>query len=344
MPETKVTVPSTKFSSVSDLITRSWERFKISWRSLLLITLAVYVFSFVGIVIVAIILFGGGALTAMSSGNINNNLMQVLSTMAPVAIVLFLIYLLLMLVVGAISGAAMMLAVDKAEQKPSVGSLVQKGFKLFWPMVLTSLLVAFLTLGGLFVFVVPGILISIYLVFSTYEVVLNGQKTSQALRNSATIIGQNFGTLVLRYLVMVGIAIAIGLVGGILQDVTEKVAGLSGLINLVVMVSGMALSGYMIVYMYFLYTEARALTDFKRPASLTWMWIVSVIGWVIGVILMVALGAGIRALSQSDVFKNGSSTADPDAFLEQYGGNLSEEEKMMFRDIDAATQEGVMMQ
>ena len=357
MPEKTVTVPSPQFSSVSDLITRSWERFKISWKSLLLITLAIYAISFAGIAVLMIILFGGGALTAINSGGIDNNLMQVLGTMAPLAIVLFLIYIVLMLVVGVVSGAAMMLAVDKAEQKPSIGSLLQMGIKLLWPMVLTSLLVAFLTLGGIFVFIIPGIIISVYLVFSNYEVVLNGQKTSQALKNSATIIGQNFGVLFLRYLVVIGIAIAIGMVGGILQGATEKVAGLSGLINLVVMVAQMAMSGYVIVYMYFLYKEARALTDFKRPASLSWMWIISIIGWVIGVIMMVAMGAGMAALFKSDVFKDaineelqlnqdGSSAetfmngeeVDVDALLEQYGSEMSAEDKELLRNVVNSTE------
>jgi hypothetical protein len=364
MPETTVTVPSPQFSSVGDLIARSWERFKISWKSLLLVTLSMYAISFAGVMFIAIVLFGGGALTAFNSGSIENNLMKILSTMAPLALGLLLVYIILMLVIGVIAGPAMILAVDKAEEKPSVGSLLQMGLKLFWPMILTSLLVAFLVLGGYFVFIIPGILISVYLVFSTYEVVLNGQKTTQALKNSATIIGQNFGPLLLRYLAVLGIAIAIGFVGGIFQGATEKVAGLSALINLIVMLVQMAMTGFTLVYMYFLYKDSRALTDFKRPASLTWMWVFGIIGWIIGLFVMMAVSAGIAALVNSgqlekyineelkrdestDGFMNEAGQFDSMStqdLIEQYGGDLSEEEKMMLRDIDAATQEDELIQ
>lgn len=226
-------------------------------------------------------------------------------------------------------------------------------------MVVTSLLVAFLTIGGLFVFVIPGVLISIFLVFSSYEVVLNGQKTSQALKNSATIIGQNFGELFLRYIVLIAATTGISIFFGILQGLTEKVAGLSGLIGLFSMLLQIVLSGYLIVYLYSMYKEARVLTDFNRPSKLTWMWIISIIGWIIGFFMIMAVSAGIAALVNSGQLEkyineelkrdqntdssineemqfDSMSTQD---LIEQYGGELSEEEKMMLRDIDAATQE-----
>lgn len=354
-----ITQEKAPFMSVSQLVSASWERLKLSWKNILLLYLCIYAASFIGLLFIALIVIGGSAASLLQNvENIEAMLAQTLTTMAPLAITLFVVYLIAMAVVGSIAGVAMLLAVAKAEEKPSLGSLLSSGVKLFAPLLLTSLIVGFLTIGGMFLLVIPGLLISIYLSFASYEVIIGGKKYLEAMKGSVAIIQQNIGELVVRYLIVIGIAIGISLVEGILRGIFRDVAVLSSLVGLISMVVQAGLGIFIINYMYLLYNEGRAHTDFTRPASMTWMWIVSIIGWLIGVVFLLVMGAAVARLIESGVLKeamndpefqdafnsssNGyqldsaiqmddNSVIDADALIEQYGSELSDEEKELLR-------------
>lgn len=363
------TTSAYEFMPIQALIRASWERVKLTWVNLLVLYLILFATSFVLSFIIVIAVLGGGVMSGLTAANgqgMEQVIMSSLATMAPVAIGSFAMLLIIMTVVGVIFGAAMLLTVAKAEEKPTLGSVISTGAKLFWSMLLTSLLVGFLVMGGMFLFLIPGLIIAIFMSFSSYEVVLADQKYLQAMKNSATIIKQHFGALFVRYLVLIGISIAISVFDLIVQAIFSDVPAISGLFSLLSLVVQAVAGFFSICYVYLLYREARAQTNFNQPASMTWMWIVSIIGWVIGVIMLMVMGIALGALLKSglvqdavknemmpdsdpysyDYYASESGTmmesdigaANADQLIEQYGSEMTEEEKEMLRSIINATE------
>ncbi len=376
MTETSSTVatPPVAFTPVAELISASWARTKLTWKNFLLIILSVYAFSFAGVFAIVAVLLGGGALSAVTSGGSEEAILQSLFALAPVGILLFVLFIIAMIVVGTVAGAAMMLAVAKAEEKPSFSSLVRGSMKVFVPMFLTSLLVGLLVFGGIFLFFIPGLIIAIFMSFSTYEVVLADQKYLQAMKNSATMVKQHFGAFFTRYLVIIGISFGISIIDSTVTGIFENSSGLLAIFSIFSAIAQVLFSWFTVSYIYLLYREARIRTDFERPASMTWMWVVSIIGWIIGILLMMVASAGISALVKSgtlqdliskelqNIEQSGSSSYDQldseygmmggdsmmeesgealnaDQIIEQYGSEMTEEDKEMLRSIMMSSSE-----
>lgn len=356
-PNTTAVAAVVEYTPIKELLSASWVRVKLVWVKLLLLSLFIYVASFVGTLILTMVIVGGGVLSSFSNAQSQElNLMKAVTTMAPIAIVLVIVYVLVMMFVGLVAGAAMLLVVAKAEEKPSLGSVISQGMKLFVPMLLTSILVAFLTIGGFFLFFIPGLIIAIFMSFSTYEVVVGGQKYLQAMKNSATIIKQHFGAIFVRILVIIGISIGLGILSGILQGMFKDIGVMSGLIGFIYTVVEIAFSWLIVCYMYLIYKNVRDKTNFSKSTSLTWMWVVSIIGWIIGVFVIMAMGVALSTFIKSGLlnkaFNEGMNPTvndymddqtkslddqmmqiDAESLIEQYGSELSEEEQQMMRDI-----------
>lgn len=354
------------FMPVGELIKASWERTKLSWKNLLIIFLLIYAVSFALMFVLGLLLLGGGAMSMLQGGaNFTEMLAQSAGTLVPFAALLFVIYIVAMMILGSVAGVAMILAVARAEDKPKIGELMATGLKLFVPLFLTSLIVMFLVIGGVFLLVIPGLIISIYMSFVSYEIILGKKKYMAAMQSSATLIHQNFGALFVRYLVILGIAIGISIVEGVLRGILGD-SGLSGLVGLVSFVVQIAFSIFTISYSYMLYKEATAAADRAKPASMTWMWIVAIIGWIIGVFFMIAAIGSIAALVRSGAWEelmqgsvspmntmmedggtldssqmydpetmmlnqNDAGEIDTDMFIEQYGSELTQEEQDLLR-------------
>jgi hypothetical protein len=202
--------------------------------------------------------------------------------------------------------------------------------------------------GGLGLLIIPGIAIAILTSFTMYEIVFTQSRGMTAIRNSVTIIQQNFGELFGRVAIIFLISIGINIITSILRSTmgdSEAAAGLSGLISLVI---SPIFTLFTLAYYYQVYTEARSMTDFTKPASILWMWICSILGWIIGILIVISLarfaGPMIEKAMKEEFSKDtGSSESqmmddspatdfDADSFLEQYGQDMTEEDKQALKD------------
>ena len=372
MTDTQTVITTKHFSSIGDLITMSWARTKLAMKNLILLTLVVYGIFLVAGVIFGVLLVGGGLMGAASnpSGGLEAVSAGIMSLM-PVIIAVYFVVLFIAIMISTLFGTAMMLAVAKAEEKPSLGSLIGASFKLFIPMLTTSLIVGFLVVGGFNVFVIPAIIIAIFMSFSSYEVILSGQKNLTAMKNSATIINQHFGDLLARVAVMIGISIGISVISTLLQLSFAESSMMSNIIGFASSIVQAVFSWVVIAYQFIIYNEARSQTDFSKPASITWMWVVSIIGWVImlliGVGVTMALSAATKdgsieklinqamkaydtkgtssstdsatMMDYESIMSEDGETVDTDALIDMYGSELSDEDKEMMRGIIESSQE-----
>jgi hypothetical protein len=268
--------------------------------------------------------------------------------MIAIGIIAFIGITLVATVIGSVFNSAMLLAVGESTEYPTVGSKISRGFQLFLPMFLSSLIVVFLVYGGLGLLIIPGIAIAILTSFTMYEIVFTQSRGMTAIRNSVTIIQQNFGELFGRVAIIFLISIGINIITSILRSTmgdSEAAAGLSGLISLVI---SPIFTLFTLAYYYQVYTEARSMTDFTKPASILWMWICSILGWIIGILIVISLarfaGPMIEKAMKEEFSKDtGSSESqmmddspatdfDADSFLEQYGQDMTEEDKQALKD------------
>jgi hypothetical protein len=107
------------------------------------------------------------------------------------AVVMFLV------LTGAITRAV---AAEVAGEDPSVEQSYRFGFHRFWSVLLVSVLVGLAVIGGLVLFIIPGIYIAMRLAVSIEALVVEGRRGTQAMGRSWELVGghwwHTFGTLV----------------------------------------------------------------------------------------------------------------------------------------------------
>ena len=107
------------------------------------------------------------------------------------AVVMFLV------LTGAITRAV---AAEVAGEDPSVEQSYRFGFHRFWSVLLVSVLVGLAIVGGLILFVIPGIYIGVRLAVSIEALVVEGRRGTEAMGRSWELVGGHwwhaFGTLV----------------------------------------------------------------------------------------------------------------------------------------------------
>jgi hypothetical protein len=178
-----------------------------------------------------------------------------------------------------------------------LGEQYKFGFKIFWSMLLLGIIQALISFGASVLFVIPAIVVGIYLAMSLYVFVLEGKRGYEALTESYSLVyGRWFDVLVRLLfiaLVYIGFAIIFALVSFIIttifgidpDSVSEKV--LSLILNLVLS-SGM---GTLIaVYLYNIYLTLKAtrrqnvdVISFKK-----WLVAFTVLG-IVGLISLIVL-------------------------------------------------------
>ena len=350
--QTTDNAPKTKqksFTPIGQLMKDSWERVKRTWKQIIVLYLAIVAF-FVVAIFGAIAFFAAAGFAGADSPE------QIAGLIAGGSIAL-IIFFILAVSLSTVIQAAILLAVSEAKEYPSIGSRLKRGLQLFLPLFLVSMLTTFLVFGGLGIFIIPGIVISILTSYTLYEVVFTENRMTNAIRNSVTIIQQNFGELVGRIGVIFLISIGISIVLNLFQSSDETgFRAIGGLINMVVQP---VFTLFSLAYYYQTYKEAREMTDFNRPSSIVWIWVVSILGWVLGVFLIFTIakyaGPSIEEALKSEFNSSPSysqdqyemideevSNLDANSFIDQFGDDMTEEQKAAFKESMEKTQKMMM--
>ncbi|PIR61788.1 MAG: hypothetical protein COY81_04690 [Candidatus Pacebacteria bacterium CG_4_10_14_0_8_um_filter_43_12] len=342
--EPVMTTKNKTMSPIGDLLKRSWETVKLSWKKLLVLSLIMYgVFLVFGLVVgvSAIGLFAG----AIAGGGLT-------ATAIASGIVMVIVAVIFAMIVGTIFGTGLTLAVAEAKQNPTIGSLLGRGFKLFVPVFVTSLISLFFVLGGTLLLVIPGIVIAILISFSMYEVILGESRYLGAIQKSIKIVTQNFGELFVRILVVLGLAIGLGIVDAVFRAGFGQSPVATGLYSLVYMVVQVMFSWFTIAYHVELYKEAKSATDFSKQSSMIWIWIVSILGYVLSFFIFQAAASMLTKLDLPRLLEKEwqsilNQSSDPnsvidesslpagnvDQLLDQYGADMTDEEKQLFKQM-----------
>jgi hypothetical protein len=212
---------------------------------------------------------GAGAIA--NFGKLQSDPTALLNLIAPFAliIVLFVIFL---ICVGLIVQAGTILILG-SKTKYELGELVRNGLRLALPLLGLGLLSAVLTVPAFFLFIIPGIAVALFFMFSAYELVLGNRGVLGSLSRSAYLVKNNFGYVFVRALVILGLSILIWVVSAMLG----RFQGASLITWIISMVFGWYVQSYAII----LYKNLEETTkDKDKGTSLVFFVLVAIVGYV----------------------------------------------------------------
>lgn len=322
---------SQNLPSLNQLFSNSWQLFKQKFLSLLILNL---IGMGTGAAILLVLLLLGlvlGAGTALSQSGFSPSLFT-----GPL-VILAVIAIVVMIILGAAIQVATVLILNKTySDKSSTFQTLKNSKSLIWPLIIVSLLIAFFALGGTFLLIIPGIIISFLLYFSTYELILNNHKGLNALRRSFLVISSNFwgflGRMILIWLLSIIISMALSMLSS-----DDSAAG--GLASLVSFIFSIILSWFTSCYYFILYKEAsKKVTGEGR--KLMPIVITSILGWVLGILFLLTAGRAIGELMKNPEFQKGIQDGfeqgmekedDPSTIIQEYMNeeDLQEMQQMM---------------
>lgn len=289
------------FSPIGDLLNNSWQIVTNTWSKLLIVSIlgAAVVIAYT---LLLVILGGGAALGGAALGS--------LGTGIGLGMFLSLITTLVYVGVFSVFGAATVKIVSQPDSKTGAIDYVKEAFGKFGPIFLVTLVVGVLTIGGMGLLFIPGIAIGILLSFAMYEVIFHNVGVGQAIKNSATIVSRNFGAIAARWLVAMAISLVLGFVMGKLTQ--------HSLLNLVGVVANILVSWFFLAYWYQVYKEARKQTDLKSSTSITWVYVVAIVGWVVIIGFGSLLGAGLARFANNQTLRNSLLQMPSNTAIENY--------------------------
>ena len=157
-------------------------------------------------------------------------------------------------------------------RRTGVAQSLRVGFSLFFPALWVSILIFFILIGGYTMLIVPGILMSLWFLFSSFALVIEGKRGLNALLRSREYVRGHLGAICVRFFIIFFISFAAHLaiywLSG-LQITTEMI------MTTVTMITGVPLSTgiymvintiiaifigpFTIVYLYKIYQNLTAL-------------------------------------------------------------------------------------
>ncbi len=231
-PQARISLPS-----VSEHFAHAWQIYKNRFGTLL----AIHILPTLAMSVLFAVLFGGSITAILLSGQLPETRNLILM------VIVGLILVIVTVVVQAWSQLALIYVIKDPHEK--IG--IKEAFKRAWPKVWAywgiALLAGFITMGGVFLLIIPGIILGFWFSMALYILVAEDIKGMNALLKSKEYVRGKFGYIYGRIL-LVGLASMV--IGGIAASVTESQL-LTTAINLL-------LTPFMLVYVYLMYTYLKA--------------------------------------------------------------------------------------
>jgi hypothetical protein len=177
---------------IGEILRTALQLYRRHWRTLLTIAAVV-------VVPITLLHYLLGDLVRTKGETTRNGIVETATWAAGIAgLVAALAGILMYLVLtGAITRAV---AAEVAGQDPSVEQSYRFGFHRLGSVLLVSVLVGLATIGGLILFIIPGIYIGVRLCVSIEALVVEGRRGTEAMGRSWTLVGGHwwhaFGTVV----------------------------------------------------------------------------------------------------------------------------------------------------
>jgi hypothetical protein len=276
---------SSKLPPIQSLFQDSWELFEKTWFSYLKLVGFAIAYIFLALLI-------GILISLPISFVVVGTHFQIFRHMTPfhiadlVLIILWFILFFLSILAIDVIFPIVSISIFQGKQGIPVLDLIKRSKTFFWTLFFTLLLSGLIILGGTIILVIPGLLFAFFFTFISYEVVIDKQSVRSALRRSYFMVKSFFWQILGRLLLLEA-----GII--VISTILDRLEGAAALLSLVQFLFTLFVSWYARGYTYLLYKQLRERTAFPEHISIKWVWIVSVIGWVIILLLLVGVGMGM---------------------------------------------------
>jgi len=217
--------------------------YKRQWKRLLLLAVLPYV-SLLPFALVVGIFVAGGMYFYTSQNFI------ALGVLAFIGVILALFYL---TVTFSVSSLAMIYQIANNTKSLTIKELLKKGWSIVWSYWVLSLLSSLLIFGGILLFVVPGIIFSIWFAFAMYILVIEGTKGMDALVKSREYVrGSWWGVFGRIALVSIIVWIIVWVFTMIFQGSDNE--GIGGIMQFIISI---ILTPFTVIYTYLMYENLK---------------------------------------------------------------------------------------
>ena len=193
-------VPTNTLPTATTLISRTWQQMKQRFDLVLLIAIPSIIFYAVG--------FFSESDLGMS-GRVALGLVALVSFIFILLIQLALVHIAVRTITG--------------EQVPTIGEALAWARSHIWSWLWVSLLTGLVILGGTLLLLIPGIIISFYLIVVHYAYVQEGKRGLQALYRSHELISGRLLSVIWRFIVLAVLFVLLSMPVGIMLGVVELV-------------------------------------------------------------------------------------------------------------------------
>lgn len=180
--------------------------------------------------------------------------------------IILLAVVIVALTLSIISAASLILAVENPSRYENPIEALKAGMKFFLPMLWIMAISALVYLGGLLLFIIPGIIFAIWFAFSYFTLVFEGKRGWAAMQASkAYVTGRWFpvaGRILAVIVVMIALSFIVEFVLAFIAPTKAIHNGLSALISSLY-------SPFMLIYMYYMYQDLKGMSASVAPAEET---------------------------------------------------------------------------
>jgi len=185
----------------------------------------------------------------------------------------------------------------------SLSQLASQAVSLVPGYIVLSIVLFFIVGGGLFLFLIPGIVMSIWFMFSQYSLVYDNKRGMNALMWSRQLI-KGYTLRIFGYLFVFGLIQAV--ISGVVAQFAKS-SGSTGIVAMLVYVAFIVLmTMYQVVLMGLLYERLRTIKASMKVTVKKWPYVVTAtVGWIVGIILIIFLAAFFVMVVQKIVTEQG---------------------------------------
>lgn len=271
------------------------------------------------------------------SGLFENNLL----TLGVGTVASFLLIFIILYVISSIAQIGQVFILYEANPKVNIFSIIKRSARFIVPLIVLGIISTFLVGGGIFLFVIPGIIFSI--LFSLSYFVLLTEKTTPlgSLRRSFFIVKSNFVPFFLRILALYGALLLAMIVFSIVLAILESILDESTIIvvHIFNLLFQLAVGWFVVSYMVTLFKDLQRVSP-SGESSLKKITIFAILGWLVGIALGYLAFNGIMRLIELNKSNNYEENLTPnereelDRILEEIDSDFN------IDDIDQYLDEG----
>lgn len=273
------------------LLSNAWQLYKSRWKTFL----GIMIIPALCIIIIAFLLqVGIFWFVGFSKDLISASFVAGVATFF-VGAVLFLVLYLAVIIIQLWSQVALIYAIKDSVENIGIKESYRRGWhkikSFFWVLILSS----FIIMGGYMFFVIPGIIFTIWFIFTIYIVVVEDLKGMDAILKSREYIRNYWWSVFWRLSFMTLLLFFISFILTSLSTLILVLAGdsLGTIINLPINIISFILAPLMVIYPFLIYNNLKEIKgdfEFKPSIKLRRTFIfIGVFGNFIGVLITLAL-------------------------------------------------------